>query len=135
MNKGKVIIFSNISSMGNPIISEETHNTKPVSSSLSCGKKLFCLPSVKTSRSSSLPVTSLSDANPGSYWAFSEWLYYIIICMTALHNYTYVHFFRIESAFTSEKYISLFPTSLSLLFPGLLQKPSNGFVFISSVNS
>lgn len=107
MNKGKAIIFSNISSVGSPVISEETHNTKPVTSSLVCGKKLSCLPSVETSHSPSLPVTSLSDANPGSHWAFSEWLCYITICMTALRNFTYVHFFRIESAFTSEKYISL----------------------------
>lgn len=116
MNKGKAIIFSNISSMGSPVISEETHNTKPVTSSLVCGKKLSCLPSVETSHSPSLPVTSLSDANPGSHWAFSEWLCYITICMTALRNFTYVHFFRIESAFTSEKYISL----LSHLFESVV---------------
>lgn len=109
MNKGNVIIFSNISSVGNPVISEETHNTKPVSNSLGCGKKLSCLPSVKTSCSPSLPVTTLSDANLGSYRAFSEWLY----SQTALHNYTYVHFFRIESEFTLERFILLFLTSES----------------------
>lgn len=126
MNKGKVIIFSNISSVGNPVISEETHNKNPVSSSLGYGKKFSFLHSVKTSCSPSLPVPSLSDANLGSYWAFSEWLY----SQTALHNYIYVHFFRIESAFASEKNTCHSFPPPSLLSPRLLQKPSNGFAFI-----